>query len=68
MLPRIRHHRIYLYPYAFTPLPLGNLLFVTPTPTPLACYPRKHCPQPRKIHLIAQTPTRKVSPLTSWHQ
>jgi len=68
MLPRIRHHRIHLYPHAFTNLPLGNLLFVTPTPTPLVGYARKLSPQPRKIHLIAQTPTLKVSPLASWHQ
>lgn len=68
MLPRIRHHRINLYPYAFTNLPQGKLLFVTPIPTPLAHYRRKRSPQPCKIHLIAQTPTIEVSPLASWHQ
>jgi hypothetical protein len=55
MLPRIRHHRIYLYPYAFKHLPQEDLQFVTPMPAPLAHYPRKHAPQPRKIHLIAIT-------------
>ena len=70
MRTRIRHHRIYLYPHAFTNLPQGDFQFITPIPAPLARYPRKHAPQPRKIHLIAiaQTPTIKVSPLASWHQ
>lgn len=68
MLPRIRHHRIHLYPYAFANLPQGNLLFVTPTPTPLARYSRKRYPQPRKIHLIAQTLAIKGSPLASWYR
>ncbi len=68
MLPRIRHHRINLYPHAYTNLPAGDFQFVPPTPTLLAHSPRKRSPQPCKIHLIAQTPTIEVSPLASWHQ
>jgi hypothetical protein len=55
MQRRIRHHRIHLYPYAFTNLPSEQPPFMTPNPTPLAIYLRKNVPSRlrlRKIHLI----------------
>jgi len=73
MQQRVRHHRIHLYPYAFSSITRGNLPFVTPNPTPLARSPHKTlllhplCPL-RKIRLITQTPTVQISPLASWRQ
>ncbi len=58
MQRRIRYHRIHLYPYAFTNLPGGQPLFMTPNPTPLAIYSGKKVPprlRLRKIHLIMST-------------
>ena len=55
MQRRIRYHRIHLYPYAFTNLPGGQPLFMTPNPTPLAIYLHKNVPSRlrlRKVHLI----------------
>ena len=72
MQRRVRHHRIHLYPYAFTNLPGEQPSFMTPNPTPLAIYFRKHVPSRlrlRKIHLIVSTAGSRetnVSPLASW--
>ena len=79
MQRRIRHHRIHLYPYAFTNFSGGQIQFVTPNPTPIARYLRKDAPQlrsrPHRIHLTSPpTPPSLNSqqsnelPLASWRQ